>query len=168
MRTFIATQSKSRSNSTAHLEKSLEMDVPLIFFCSMLIKLIFEWIYYIAVFCNEKVSSNSWDSEQWNSIVTQGQIYSFEMVHGLILLAEVRGNDRFFKVKVMSNFYFGDFWRNRFQRHLVDKVHICWIYSCFFWKTLGVASILEFWNQGYIWLWTYYTQEILKLPTYVH
>ena len=44
------------------------------------------------------------------------------MVHWRqISLAEVRGNKRFFKVKVLSDFDFGQVLRNLLQRHLVGK-----------------------------------------------
>ena len=39
-----------------------------------------------------------------------------------LLLAEVRGIKSFFKVKVLSNFDFGYFWKNLLQCHLVGKV----------------------------------------------
>ena len=50
-------------------------------------------------------------------------IHNFKMVNlRKNLLAEVRSNKRFFKVKVLSDFEFGDFWKNCSQCHLQAKL----------------------------------------------
>ena len=57
------------------------------------------------------------------------KIHSLKTVHPKqILIAEVRGNERFFKVKVLSDFEFGHFWENWSQRHLETK--LLWTKFC--------------------------------------
>ena len=52
-------------------------------------------------------------------IVSKRSNFEIRIIHNFktvnlrqILLAEVRGNEKFFKVKVLSDFDFGDFWKN--------------------------------------------------------
>ena len=68
------------------------------------------------------ILSNQSNFENW-------KIHRLKMVHlRQILLAEVRGNKRFFKVKVLSKFNFGDFGRNWLQRHL--ETQLLWTKFC--------------------------------------
>ena len=56
-------------------------------------------------------------------------IHNFKTVNPRqILLAEVSGKKGFFKVKVLSDFYFRDFWKTLSQHHLETK--LLWTKFC--------------------------------------
>ena len=79
------------------------------------------WILLLSKLLRFETMSNSITvMNQSNS--ESKEIHSSKMVNlRQISLPEVRGNERFFKVKVLSDFDFGDFWKNWSQPHLVAK-----------------------------------------------